>query len=697
MKTTIYNNIKITVSTSTSQAVVTALRSGTDALYAPIKTDITEPNMFSLPLDNAAVLIDHIKSLNKKWYISINSIVQENQLKKIFTAIEWAQSLGCSGVLVSDIGILRVLRNYYPQTTVFAGPLFNIHNSYGAKKLADLGVKRITLSHELSLNEIEKIAKAVPDTEIEICVQGQNCFSSYGTCLLSSYINKKSANISSCACPCRIKWNFNGNDLFCFSALDINAISMIKNFSDIGVKSITFKGYEDKPDFLSKIIHAYRIVTDSVGTPYYEAVLEEAKKIISYTSAREQNTGYMVNEAKNITETNFSGGNGKYIGEIKRGGSNRKITFVPYKQSQLKTGDSLILYDPLRESYSEEKINDFRKLPDGCYELLVSRHINPGSMVYLTTKASWDNTIILNELNGVFHHRQTKNSDPKVNRSRHDRRKKFKFDMTMYNTGKTSSPQKNDLYVKFDKLKWDFTLNDERVKYNIVTLNFELVEFIPQIIKNWTDFKNKIIFELPPLIFENDLPVYEQALSNLLKEGFLNFSLNNLSHFSMLENKGARLFAGPQLICLNRQSLYFLNDHDIIQSTFCVESDLINLRKLVTYQNGSMFCLTIFFMPVVMRSRADISDTIKPGSIISNSKHKFKIVRQNKNTAVIPLTPVSLTHMIPRMEGLNIGAHIIDLSFIEPDRETWDKIITAYEQNKPIPNATQFNFFSKLR
>jgi len=692
-----YKHIKITTPTSTDQAVITALRSGTDALYASIKTDMNEPNLFSLPLDSAAVLIEQIKSLKKQWYIKIDSIVQEDQLKKIFTVIEWAQSLDCSGVVISDIGILRILNNYYPSIKVLAGPLLNIHNSYGAKKLADLGVKRITLSHELSLKEIEKIAKAVPDTEIEICVHGQNCFSSYGTCLLSSYMKQKSANINSCSCPCRLKWNYNVKNLFCFSVLDINAISMIKDFANIGVKSITFKGYDDKPDVLSKIIHAYRIAIDSIGTPYYKAVLDEAKKIISYTSAREQNTGYMLGETKKITETNLSGGNGKYIGEIKRGGSNRKITFVPYKQSQLKKGDALIVYDPVRESYTEEKINDFRKMPDGNYDLLVNKHISPGSMVYLKTKASWDNTIILNELNGIFHHHKTKNSVPKVNRSRHDRRKNFKFDMTMYNTGKTSSPKKPDLYVKFDNLKWDFILNDERVNYNIITLNFELIDFIPQMIKNWGGFKDKIIIELPPLIFENDLPIYEQAVDKLIKGKMLNFSLNNLSHFSMLENKNVRLFAGPQLICLNRQALYFLNDHDVVQSTFCVESDLINLRKLVTYQNGSLFCLTVFFMPVVMRSRADISGIIEPGSIISNSKHKFKIVQKNKNTAVIPLNPISLTHMIPRTAGLNIGAHIIDLSFIEPAQQTWDYIITAYEQNQPIPNTTQFNFFSKFR
>ena len=691
-----YNKINITVPVSTPQSVVTAFRSGTDALYAPLKPDICEPNLFSLSFDQAAALIHHIRSLRKKWYISINSAVQEEYLKKIFTAIEWAHSLDCSGVVISDIGVLRILTKYYPDITVFAGPLFNIHNSHGAKMLADLGVKRITLSHEISLKEIEKIVKAVPDTEIELRVHGQSCFSSYGSCLLSSYTKQKSANINECACPCRIKWNYNDKKIFCFSVFDVNSINMLKNFYDTGVKSITFQGYENKPDYLSKIIHAYRIVIDSIGTPYYEAVLEEAKKIISYATTREQNSGYMAGDTKSITETSFSGGNGKYIGEIKKGGSNRKITFVPYNQSQIKKGDELIMYDPVRESFTEEKINDFRKLSDGNYELIINRHISPESMVYLSTKASWNEQIIQNELNGVFHNYKTKNSGPKVNRSRHDRRKQFKLDMTMYNTGKTEKHSKTELYVKFNNLNWDFILCDERVKYNIFTLNFEFLKLVPEMIKNWPEFNDKIIIELPPLIFEDDIPLYENAVNELIKGKIINFSLNNLSHFSMLKDKNACLFAGSELICLNRQSLYFLNDQKVLQSTFCLESTIVNLRKLVTNQNGSLFCLPVFYVPVLMRSRADISGSIEPDSIISSAKNKFKIINQNKNTLVIPLNPVSITHLLPRIAELNIGAHIIDLSFIEPSQEIWNHIITSYEQYKPIANATQFNFFSNL-
>ena len=689
-KSDCYSKIKITSPVSTDQSALTALRAGADALYIPLMVDIKKPDLLSLPLDNAAVIVRHIQKLRKQWYLSINTVVQEENIEKIFAMIEWANSLNCGAVLVSDIGILRILTDYYPDIAVFTGRLFNIHNIYGAKQLVGLGVKRITLSHELSLNEIEKIIKSVPGAEIEICVHGQNCFSSYGTCLLSSYTNRKSSNTGRCTYPCRIKCNYNDHKQFCLSVFDINAINLMKNISDIGVKSITFNGYDNKPDFLSKIIHAYRIVIDTIDTPYHKAVLKEAEKIVSYTLARQQSDGYLLGKRKKITENNYSGGNGRYIGEVKKGGTNRKITFAPHNNARIKKGDVLIIYDTDREIYSEETVNDFKKLSDGNYELFINRHIGPGSMIYLSTKSSYDNSITVNELNGIYHQYKIKNTAPKINRSRHNRRKQFKFDMTMYNTGKEPINKKTDLYVKFDNLKWDFILRDDRIKYNIVALNFELLEFVPKMIKNWSTFKNKIIFELPPLIFEDDVPAYEKVINELIKNKLQKFSLNNLSHFAMLLNKDTELFAGSQIVCLNRQALYFLNDRKIIQSTFCIESDVINLRKLTTSQNGSLFCLPIFYVPVIMRSRADISEAINNGSIISNSKNRFKVVRQNKNTILIPLNPVSLTHMLPRLSSLNIGAHIIDLSFLEPSEKVWDKIISSWGCCKSIGKISKF-------
>ena len=130
---------------------------------------------------------------------------QINELPKFFAEM---QDLGVDAFIIGDVGAISIAKEYAPNVAIHVSTQASVANTYAAIQYAKLGVKRIVLAREMSLDEIAELrknldSKGYDDLELEAFVHGAMCMSISGRCLISSYLTGRSANQGACTQPCR--------------------------------------------------------------------------------------------------------------------------------------------------------------------------------------------------------------------------------------------------------------------------------------------------------------------------------------------------------------------------------------------------------------------------------------------------------------------------------------------------------------
>ena len=144
---------------------------------------------------------------NRKVYVTINIIARDKDFVGLKEYLDFLVEAEIDGVIVADLGVISFIRKNAPTLNVHVSTQANVINSYTANLLADMGVTRIVLARELSLEEIKEIRKNIPNhIELEAFVHGAMCISYSGRCLLSNYLTGRDSNRGECVQACRWKY-----------------------------------------------------------------------------------------------------------------------------------------------------------------------------------------------------------------------------------------------------------------------------------------------------------------------------------------------------------------------------------------------------------------------------------------------------------------------------------------------------------
>ena len=143
-----------------------------------------------------------------KVYVTCNTLPREDELKRLPAHLEQVQSAGADGLIIADLGVFALARQYAPKVPVHVSTQLGVVNSATVNALYDMGATRVVLARELSMTEIRELRGNIPaDMEIEAFVHGAMCVSFSGRCLLSNYFTgRRDANRGECAQPCRWKY-----------------------------------------------------------------------------------------------------------------------------------------------------------------------------------------------------------------------------------------------------------------------------------------------------------------------------------------------------------------------------------------------------------------------------------------------------------------------------------------------------------
>ncbi len=180
---------------------------GADAVYAGQPRYSLRVRNNDFQLDNLATGIEEAHQQGKKFFIASNIMPHNSKIKTYLRDMEPVMALEPDALIMADPGLIMLVRERWPEMPIHLSVQANTVNYAAVKFWQSLGLSRVILSRELSLDEIEEIRQQCPEIELEVFIHGALCIAYSGRCLLSGYFNHRDPNQGSCTNACR--WQYN--------------------------------------------------------------------------------------------------------------------------------------------------------------------------------------------------------------------------------------------------------------------------------------------------------------------------------------------------------------------------------------------------------------------------------------------------------------------------------------------------------
>ncbi len=179
---------------------------GADAVYAGMPRYSLRVRNNDFLEDNLRLGIDEAHELGRRFFVAINAMPHGAKLKTFVDDIAPVVAMAPDAFIMADPGLIMLVRERWPQMPIHLSVQANTVNAAAVQFWRSVGVERVILSRELSLDEVAEIRQACPDTELEVFVHGALCMAYSGRCLLSGYFNHRDANQGTCTNACR--WDY---------------------------------------------------------------------------------------------------------------------------------------------------------------------------------------------------------------------------------------------------------------------------------------------------------------------------------------------------------------------------------------------------------------------------------------------------------------------------------------------------------
>lgn len=440
--------MEILAPAGSKESFLAAIRAGADSVYVGLKDFNARKSAPNLDLHDLAVLTDYAHSRNVKVYLVLNILIKHEEMNEAVRILSRVAGIGVDAVIVQDLGLARIIKDFFPGLRLHASTQLACHNSSGAKVLAGLGFKRVVLARELTLSEIKLITGSDKRIEYEIFVHGALCFSISGMCLFSSLIGGNSGNRGRCSQPCRRLWRGSKAEGYLFSPKDLELIDHLEKIRKTGVTSLKIEGRMRSSEYVYRAVSQYR------------------------TGRKGKDLG------REKTSCLFAGRDEKLFEPEKAQCLGIRIGSFP--DFKAKTGDRIRIVDPRTDrsclfKYGLEKpdLKGFRK----------------GSPVYLAGTADFDGEALSGELDAIYAAYRAKAPVGSVHSNQ--------YTSLVARVWDKPAPQKEKLWFRIDDPAWLKML----VPGNIIfAANRDNLRQVP----------DNVAVELPPFIAEREISDYRR-------------------------------------------------------------------------------------------------------------------------------------------------------------------------------------------
>ena len=305
-----------------------ALAAGADAIYCGMGSFNArrKANNFTDEAFRAACRAAHLAG--SRVYVTVNVVIKDEEMREALALIDRCWQLGADAFIIQDWGLFFEVRRLMPEVETHISTQANIHDARGAAWCKAAGADRVTLSRELSVDEIAHIHDAV-DIELEVFSHGAICFCYSGICLLSSFTSRgRSANRGMCAQPCRLPYELIDESGRSWSAAgreralcprDTCTVDMLPRLLDAGAHALKLEGRMKAPDYVHSIVSAYRAQLDDVlarrpiSSQVAEARYRQLKRCFNRDFTTEYQQGRSGDEMMSYERSN---NRGQVVGEV---------------------------------------------------------------------------------------------------------------------------------------------------------------------------------------------------------------------------------------------------------------------------------------------------------------------------------------------------------------------------------------------
>lgn len=256
----------------TLDAVRAAVANGANAVYLGASMYNARDEGAQLSLDELAqaCAVAHARGL--RVYLTFNVLIKPHELPEALAYLGECVDRGIDAAIVQDLGVVRLIQQVYPQLEVHGSTQMTVHDAEGAKVMQRLGVERVVLARENTLEDIRAIREAVPDLGLETFVHGALCISYSGQCFMSGMISERSANRGSCAQSCRKDYALTDETTgatldsgYLISTKDLAAHDHLEEIARLGVGCLKVEGRKKKPEYVATVTRAYRGWLDGIA------------------------------------------------------------------------------------------------------------------------------------------------------------------------------------------------------------------------------------------------------------------------------------------------------------------------------------------------------------------------------------------------------------------------------------------------
>ena len=205
--TTIMKHVELLSPAGTLKNMRYAFAYGADAVYAGQPRYSLRVRNNDFLEDNLATGIAEAHQLGKKFFLATNVIPHNSKIKTFIKDLTPIIAMQPDALIMADPGLIMMVRETWPDMPVHLSVQANTVNYASVKFWKSMGIERVILSRELSLDEIAEIRQECPDMELEVFVHGALCIAYSGRCLLSGYFNHRDPNQGTCTNSCRWKYD----------------------------------------------------------------------------------------------------------------------------------------------------------------------------------------------------------------------------------------------------------------------------------------------------------------------------------------------------------------------------------------------------------------------------------------------------------------------------------------------------------
>jgi putative protease len=294
-----------------------AIAYGADAVYAGMpRYSLRVRNNDFNRIENLAAGIDAVRASGKAFFLASNVLPHNSKVRTFLADMEPVMALGPDALIMADPGLIMLVRERWPDVPVHLSVQANSMNYASVRFWQRQGIRRIILSRELSLDQVEDIRQACPDIELEVFVHGALCIAYSGRCLLSGYFNHRDANQGTCTNACR--WDYKVSDAsadisgdirpvqiglieesgrpgelipieedehgtYIMNSKDLRAVQHVERLVRMGVDSLKIEGRTKSHYYTARTAQVYRRAIDDAvaGRPFDPGLLGSLDNLAS--------------------------------------------------------------------------------------------------------------------------------------------------------------------------------------------------------------------------------------------------------------------------------------------------------------------------------------------------------------------------------------------------------------------------------